>query len=719
MSLGALAGNFGVVGGLIVGANLGPTAAFTTTQTGLQVNVNAATSSDPDGSIAAYSWNFGDGTTATGVSASRTYASAGLKTITLTVTDGEGATSTVQRGVLVDVAAVVDAFPGTTLDPGWTALVGTWGVAANQLAPTSSTADGVVVRDFARADGTVSVKMAVAGGRLIFRATDASNYWMIQSGGIFRRVAGSFTSMGTVNFVAGDTVSVELNGASITAKVNGTTAVTVSHTHNQTATKHGAGSSFNTTARFDDFTVGPLPLGTPPTAAFTVSATTGEAPLAVTFTDASTGSPTSRAWDFGDGTTTTVTSPVHGYDYGTFTAKLTVTNTSGWHTVTRLIKVRRSRNPVTRLFTGLWDTRLSPTAPLEDRAAFNGTDDATNNRANTPYATRIAHIARYHVSSTPVAGLYAYGDTTITATDSAPLYIIPAAGHARQPIIWRFPTDAGNWDGSGSDAPAGTTNGLPEKFASVPVPRGPGGERFADYYARPLEAAGGDRQFVIYDPFTDELWEVFNYHWSATRNRHEMGYGAYTAQASTAAPAYPNTWGSRATGLPLHPSIIKRTAWEAGVIQHPISVGIQVVKPGFIAPAVRQDGILNTGTPADYWHTAGNDGRDAVPEGAWFRLPATYVVSENFYPGNAAKSKLWAMMVRAIRDYGMVITDGTGGTMTFSIEASNAIGTPYSSLASSTLPVQVDYNDGYYYGGQNLLKDVPWDDLVQVKYVAP
>ncbi|MDH3491393.1 MAG: PKD domain-containing protein [Gammaproteobacteria bacterium] len=56
-------------------------------QVGNPVNFNGSGSSDPDGSIVAYAWDFGDGNTGTGANPTHTFGIAGTYTVTLTVTD--------------------------------------------------------------------------------------------------------------------------------------------------------------------------------------------------------------------------------------------------------------------------------------------------------------------------------------------------------------------------------------------------------------------------------------------------------------------------------------------------------------------------------------------------------------------------------------------------------------------------------------------------------
>ena len=79
--------------------NQGPTAAFTPDMfsAGVPVKFDASASSDPDGTIARYDWDFGDGTTLAdgGPTPSHTYATAGSYDVSLTVTDDIGCSTSV------------------------------------------------------------------------------------------------------------------------------------------------------------------------------------------------------------------------------------------------------------------------------------------------------------------------------------------------------------------------------------------------------------------------------------------------------------------------------------------------------------------------------------------------------------------------------------------------------------------------------------------------
>ncbi len=91
---------------VVVADNVQPTAAFTATPTAgtapLAVSFDGATSSDSDGSVVAYSWDFGDSTSSTVIAPNHVYTAAGSYTATLTVTDDNGATGIASTVIAVD-----------------------------------------------------------------------------------------------------------------------------------------------------------------------------------------------------------------------------------------------------------------------------------------------------------------------------------------------------------------------------------------------------------------------------------------------------------------------------------------------------------------------------------------------------------------------------------------------------------------------------------------
>ncbi len=96
--------------------NVAPTATFSASTVGLKASFDASASSDSDGTIASYAWDFGDGTTGSGATTTRTYAAAGTYPVVLTVTDNDGATSTVTKSVVVSTdlpLVAADAFGRT------------------------------------------------------------------------------------------------------------------------------------------------------------------------------------------------------------------------------------------------------------------------------------------------------------------------------------------------------------------------------------------------------------------------------------------------------------------------------------------------------------------------------------------------------------------------------------------------------------------------------
>ncbi len=90
-----------------------PTASFTSNCDQLTCSFDGSGSTDSDGTIASYAWDFGDGATATGVSPQHAYAAAGTYTVKLTVTDDRGGTNMASQQVQAATNATNIAFVGT------------------------------------------------------------------------------------------------------------------------------------------------------------------------------------------------------------------------------------------------------------------------------------------------------------------------------------------------------------------------------------------------------------------------------------------------------------------------------------------------------------------------------------------------------------------------------------------------------------------------------
>lgn len=163
---------------------------------------------------------------------------------------------------------------GTPSDGGsaWSQLSGTWGISSNQAYTSVSTSQAVCVLESSLADVDVQYTVNTYqqnNSGLIARSTDNSNYLLcsVGSGGtgtdpysliIYKRVSGSFTSLGSNTYTHGtDTVKFSVNGSSLIGYINGVSKVSVSDSFNSTATKHGMrnDTDVSSVARFDTFSI--------------------------------------------------------------------------------------------------------------------------------------------------------------------------------------------------------------------------------------------------------------------------------------------------------------------------------------------------------------------------------------------------------------------------------------------------------------------------------
>jgi PKD repeat protein len=159
-------------------ANQAPSAQFASAVNLLSVGVDASLSSDPDGTITTYAWNFGDPNsstnTASGKTATHTYGATGSYTVTLVVTDNAGLIATSQQ--LVNIVGVPNINPianftssrdallvsfnaATSLDPDGTITTYSWNF-GEPKSPTN-TATGVTATHGFKFAGSYTVTLTV------------------------------------------------------------------------------------------------------------------------------------------------------------------------------------------------------------------------------------------------------------------------------------------------------------------------------------------------------------------------------------------------------------------------------------------------------------------------------------------------------------------------------------------------------------------------------
>ncbi|MEZ5310115.1 MAG: PKD domain-containing protein [Microthrixaceae bacterium] len=156
--------------------NVPPVATFTTSNNFLDVNA-VATASDPDGTIASYTWDFGDGSGAQpgGATTNHSYAAGGTYTITLTVTDNMGASVNVTNDVtvapeppnVVPVAAFGTTINGLSITANGAASIDPDGsiVSYDWSFGDGGTATGVSTSHVYAADGTYAVTLTVTDNK--------------------------------------------------------------------------------------------------------------------------------------------------------------------------------------------------------------------------------------------------------------------------------------------------------------------------------------------------------------------------------------------------------------------------------------------------------------------------------------------------------------------------------------------------------------------------
>jgi PKD repeat protein len=329
--------------------------------------------------ITSWSWSFGDGGTSTAQSPSHTYTAAGSYTVSLTVQSASGSDTETKSGYITAFVLPTANFSGSPRS-GTVPLVVQF---TDQSTPGSSpitswswsfgdgstsTARNPSYQYTAAGSYTVSLKVTTSAGQ---DTQTFTNYVVVASPVLpTAQFSGSptsgpaplnvqFTDQSTSgsspitswfwSFGDGSTSTAQNPSYLYTTPGSYTVSLTVqsaSGNDTQTRTSYIAVSN-----------------PTPPTAQFSGTPTSGQAPLAVQFTDQSTSgsaSITSWSWTFGDGGTSTARNPSHTYTTaGSYTVRLIVRSSAGSDTLSRASYIGVFVNPNAE-FSGTPTSGLTP-----------------------------------------------------------------------------------------------------------------------------------------------------------------------------------------------------------------------------------------------------------------------------------------------------------------------------------------------------------------------
>jgi chitinase len=297
---------------------------------------DSAGSSDADGNIASYAWDFGDGGSSTQASPSHSYASAGNYSVSLTVTDNEGASAS------ASTSATISADPGDPNDcnaavymagtqyaagdivqnagqayrcdiAGWCSSSASWAYEPGNGAhwqdawsQTDSCGDpNTNVAPTAQANGPYS---GSAGGSITFSSNGSSD---------------SDGSISAYRWDFGDSTTSTAANPSHSYSDAGTYQVTLTVTDNAGATD--ADSANVTVVAADQ--------NQPPVAQINGPFNT-DANTSISLSSAGSADPDGNvvgySWNFGDGNSSTAANPSHSYNSdGQYTITLTITDDEG------------------------------------------------------------------------------------------------------------------------------------------------------------------------------------------------------------------------------------------------------------------------------------------------------------------------------------------------------------------------------------------------------
>lgn len=310
----------------------------------------------------------------------------------------------------------------------------------------------------------------------------------------------------------------------------------------------------------------------------------------------------------------------------------------------------------------VWNTRLAPGEALD-----------------ASHATWEAALQAQVAGTSPTANCTSF---------SGQLYRVPPGS----PVV--VPVDYDDGFMSNTNSPYKWGDGIPW----------PSNLRSADAEV-PMSGAYHDRNISIWDPAADTVWEVFSvdadhiYPYDATTRPRGWPnvagkHGGVFRNVSDGPGVLPDPYGTTATGLMFAAGLVFLDEAEDGVIPHAIRFSTTRQLSTFRAPATRRDGVY-TGNP------------NALEEGIRFRLPSTFNPAVDM----AGKTPLAQMVATAIRDYGMICSDGAGAVALY-LEDPRATHRDYTPCTGSDSAAPWRrYTNGQFFSTIFSAANFPWSQM--------
>jgi len=412
---------------------------------GLSVILDGSPSSDSDGTIVAYVWDFGDGNTGTGVSLVHAYSSGGTFNVSLTVTDDDGATST--ASTTVSVVAGNTAPTANVNGP----YLGTVGSSVSFSGNGSSDSDGTLASytwqfgDGSTGTGVTPTHAYSAAGTFVVSLTvtddDGANSTAYTTASISApNTAPTANANGPYSGTVGSPVSFDGSASSDLEGVissyawnfgDGSTATGVNPTHTYaSAATFTVTLSVTDSGGLTDSATTTAAIGNQPTlpVADPGGPYDGFASEAVSFDGSGSADPDGGAiqawdWDFGDGSMGTGEAPTHIYVAdGTYVVQLTVTDDEGQISAaamtTAVIEMRPVNQAPVADANGPYSEFVNETITFDGSGSIDAEDPNTALTFAWDYGDGDTGSGQSSVHSYSAAGTYT---VTLTVTDSGGL----------------------------------------------------------------------------------------------------------------------------------------------------------------------------------------------------------------------------------------------------------------------------------------------------------